>query len=137
MANLRMYHSTKANAARAILDEGFRDFLHSQMAVSGIWLSREIFTVNEGARGHTILEISLNMTEDELRSFAVIEDEEWDEATGEFVKIPGFEPYEWLLPAEILNTRATIRMLTDEENPYAGIDKDPFAGIDEPGTDRL
>jgi hypothetical protein len=41
---------------------------------SGVWLSNELLTPNEGAYGDTALRVTLRCTEDEIRHFEWIEE---------------------------------------------------------------
>ena len=107
-----LYHSTTPTAAQSILAGGFRDFPWGGSGLSGVWFGRDLG--NDGA-GDTVLEVVLDITEDELADFAVIEDERLDQNTGEWIKDPGSKPYEWFLPAELIRTKGRIRLLTDDE----------------------
>ena len=111
---LVMYHATTPEAARLILAEGFRAFDYSLGNIMGVWLSRVPVDQNEGAKGITTLEVVLDLTDAELAEYAVWEDEHQDPATGEWVKEEGFEPYEWVMPAEVVN-RGRVRLLSDAE----------------------
>jgi hypothetical protein len=55
---------------------------------------------NEGAHGDTLLEVALEITEEELASY------EWTEE--------GKPYHEWLVPAAVVNARATVRIVEDE-----------------------
>jgi len=98
-----LFHRTTANAAQAILSSGFKDGTGKYLAkneYSGVWLSDVPLTLNEGADGDTLLEVNLDLPKDELQDYEWVEDG---------------KPYrEWLIPAELINTRASIR-IKDEE----------------------
>lgn len=101
---MKLYHRTTAASAEAILRGGFKDgtghYLTDQLH-SGVWLSNEPLDCNEGARGDVLLEAALDMTEDDLAFY------EWPEEG---------KPYrEWLIPAVIVNAKATVRVVEDED----------------------
>jgi hypothetical protein len=57
----RLFHVTTANAAIAILREGFRDGsggYGTAEKFSGVWLSDSPLDVNEGAEGDTVLVVN-------------------------------------------------------------------------------
>lgn len=94
-----LYHRTRAESAEAILRDGFRDGSGNYLTESlhsGVWLSNVPLDENEGACGDVLLEVQLDMTKDELAQY------EWVEEG---------KPYrEWLIPAAVLNPRATVRV---------------------------
>ena len=97
-----LYHRTEREAVESILKHGFRDgtghFL-TENTHSGVWLSDRPLDENEGACGDTLLEVSTDLTEDELSEYC------WDEPD---------KPYrEFLIPAAIINPRMTVRVVED------------------------
>jgi len=65
-----------------------------------VWLSNEPLDCNEGAKSDVLLEVALDVEEDDLAAY------EWPEEG---------KPYrEWLIPAAIVNARATVRIVEDE-----------------------
>jgi hypothetical protein len=102
------YHSTNANAAEAILQEGFVDnnglvgAYHA--GIEGVLLSDVPLDCNEGAKGDQLLEIALPESVD-ISEFELIEEE---------------KPYrEWCVPAEIINREGKIRPLDSDETDQA------------------
>jgi hypothetical protein len=97
----RLYHRTTREAARRILVEGYRDGTGRYMTATihrGVWVSDHILDENEGARGDTVIEISIPPGK--------IRAHKWDEAG---------KPYrEWLIPAAIVNTYGTLRIVPDD-----------------------
>ena len=101
---MKLYHRTTAASAESILRDGFKDgtghYLTGQLH-SIVWLSNEPLDINEGATGEVLLEVALDMREDDLAFY------EWPEEG---------KPYrEWLIPAPIVNARATVRIVEDED----------------------
>jgi len=103
---VKLYHTT--DAAEAILANGFRDSSGSYGLVdaqerpfmlTGVFVSDQIMSINEGATGEDVVEVII--TDDfDLDSWELIEEG---------------KPYrEWCVPAELLN-RFSRRLLTDEE----------------------
>ncbi|WP_131811902.1 hypothetical protein [Mycobacterium mantenii] len=96
------YHTT--DAAEAVLRDGFRDTTGSYMIVglelTGIWLSNRPLDVNEGTKGDQVLRVKLPDDID----------------IGDFEVIEEGKPYrEWCVPAELINARATVTLLSDHE----------------------
>lgn len=98
------FHTTAA--AEAILRAGFRDAEGSYglatLTLRGVFVANVPADCNEGATGDQVLEIVLPDDVD-LTDFELIEDE----------RHSAFR--EWCVPAELLNTRAAVRLLTDAE----------------------
>ncbi len=97
-----LYHRTPA--ADEIQAEGFRDGLGSYglagTTLRGVFVSDVPLDINEGADGEDVLEVRIGEDVD-LRDYEIVEDQ---------------KPYrEWCVPASLLNERASIRRLTDEE----------------------
>jgi hypothetical protein len=96
------YHTTPA--AEEILSGGFRDATGSYgfvgIEVTGVWLGDRPMDINEGAKGDQVLRVEFGDDVD-LDDFEVIED---------------LKPYrEWCIPAEVINTHATVTLLGDDE----------------------
>ncbi|HEV2109219.1 MAG TPA: hypothetical protein VGR16_13230 [Thermomicrobiales bacterium] len=74
---MKLYHVTTLANARSILSTGFRDgtgkygFLDYEL--SGVWLSDEPLTINEGAVGDAVLSVELDLSVDQLANFEVID----------------------------------------------------------------
>ena len=101
---MRLYHVTTVENAENILADGFRDTIGYYMTSrewSGVWLSNIPLDANEGARGDTLLFVDLELLERDIADF------EWVEE---------FKSYrEWLIPAQLINENASIRVATEEE----------------------
>jgi hypothetical protein len=97
-----LYHRTHAAIAEKILRDGFHDGRGTYMTTeehSGIWLSNVPLDINEGAKGDTLLQLEL--------SEQTIADYEW---------IEDGKPYrEWLVPAQLVNGKASGLCIVDEE----------------------
>ena len=98
---MNLYHRTTKASADAILRDGFKDgtghYLTDELH-SGVWLSNEPLDCNEGATGDVLLEVI--MSEVDVAAY------EWVEEG---------KPYrEWLIPAAIVNAKATIHVVDDE-----------------------
>jgi hypothetical protein len=86
------------------LNEGFRDGTGSYLTdreFSGVWLSDELLTANEGADGDTALCVMLDCAEDEIRQFEWIEE--------------GKGYREFLLPAAFITARGTVTLATSAD----------------------
>ena len=91
-----LYHRT--DHAEAILRAGFRDGTGSYLTLNtytGVWLSDLPLDANEGAVGDQVLEVTLE--EDLVAEFEWIEE--------------GKGYREFLVPADLLNDRAKVRLL--------------------------
>ena len=101
---LTLWHRTSDDNAAAILKTGFRDGTGTYMTdftFTGVWLSDMPLDENEGASGNTLLCVTLDCTE------ADIHDWEWIEE--------GKGYREWLIPADFVNARSTIKTIDDDE----------------------
>ena len=100
------FHTT--NAAQAILTEGFRDAEGTYMLVGitlrGVFIADVPLDVNEGAKGEDVLAIALPDDAD-------LDDYEIADEMGTY--------REWCVPAELINSRGTIRLLSPEESEQA------------------
>lgn len=97
------YHRTAA--ADAILRDGFRDaegfyMMALDEPLRGVFISDEPLDVNEGAKGDELLEVGVPDDLD-LSQFELVED--------------GKGYREWCVPAELLNSRSTVRRVSEEE----------------------
>jgi hypothetical protein len=99
---IALWHRTYAANAAAILPEGFRDGTGHYMTdreTFGVWLSNFPLDSNEGAWGDTVLQVTLDCTEDEIREFEWIEDE---------------KPYrEFLVPASFIATKGKVEITNE------------------------
>jgi hypothetical protein len=96
-----LYHRTSRENAESIAKDGFRDATgtyFTNQEFSGVWVSDLPLDQNEGAWGDVLLEITLNVPE------SAIADYEWVEEG---------KPYrEWLVPAALINERATLKRVS-------------------------
>jgi hypothetical protein len=96
---ITLWHRTRVEAAARISSKGFRDGTGSYLTdreFSGVWLSDELLTANEGADGDTALCVVLDCTEDEIREFEWIEE--------------GKGYREFLVPAPFIAARGTVTL---------------------------
>ena len=95
-----LYHKTKAEAAHAILCDGFSDGSGTYLTAeqhSGVWLSDKP-DVCEG--DGVLLELTFAGPDEELSEF------EWVEEG---------KPYrEWLIPAAFVNSRMSFKMVQED-----------------------
>ncbi|MCP9496815.1 MAG: hypothetical protein MSG64_20450 [Pyrinomonadaceae bacterium MAG19_C2-C3] len=102
--SLILYHRTTAERAESIITDGFRDSTGHYLSDSihtGVWLSDVPLDANEGAKGRTLLEVTINLSEDELTPYEWIEEE---------------KPYrEWLAPAALINSQMRV-VIIDEDS---------------------
>lgn len=97
---MTLWHRTRADAANAILRDGFRDAkgtYFTDREFSGVWLSDRTLDENEGACGEALLRVSLDCAEGDIRDFEWIEE--------------GKSYREWLIPASFVNAHGTIERL--------------------------
>jgi hypothetical protein len=67
---------------------------------TGVWLSNVPLDANEGAFGDTLLGVELDLTYEQLRLYGWVQD--------------GAGYREWLIPAQIINAKATVRILEED-----------------------
>ena len=94
------YHRTNADNGRAIVDSGFKNssgYFMNNRIWTGVWLSSIPVDSEPLVAGDTLLMVKLDIDERELSRW------EW---AGE-----GRSSREWLLPAPIVNCRATVEMV--------------------------
>jgi hypothetical protein len=97
---ITLWHRTNVENAASILRDGFRDTAANygtDRQFSGVWLSDEMLTPNEGAYGDTILRVMLDCTEYEIRQFEWIEE--------------GKGYREFLIPAAFIVARGSVSPL--------------------------
>jgi hypothetical protein len=92
------YHRTTEKAAAKILKGGFRDGQGRYMTtvtLQGVWVSDVPLDSNEGAKGHTLLKVSIPIAI--IGSYEVVEEG---------------KPYrEWVVPAAILNENGKTQVV--------------------------
>lgn len=93
----RYFHTTTATAVRAILAAGFRDSIGVHGFTNdppvGVFLGDVPADVDDGAKGNLMLEVRIQEDAD-MDAYVIVED--------------GRVPWEWVVPASVLNTRATV-----------------------------
>lgn len=99
---MRLFHTT--DAAEAILEGGFRDG-HGTFGIigfdlAGVFLSNFPADVSDGAKGDDVLIVEIPDDVD-LTRYAIEEE--------------GHPICEWCVPADLLNERASVRLLTEAE----------------------
>jgi hypothetical protein len=96
------FHTT--DATKAILRDGFRDTEGSYMLIGttlrGVFLADVPLDANEGTKGEDVLEVTLPDDTD-------LDDYEIVDEMGTY--------REWCVPAELINTRGTTRLVSPEE----------------------
>jgi hypothetical protein len=106
---VRLFHATTPDAAATIMREGFRDAEGSYMLVNfvlrGVFVSDVPLDENEGCKGGELLEVTLPDDVD-LDDFELVE----EGPTG-----MGMGYREWCVPAETLNSRGSVRCLTEDQ----------------------
>ena len=113
---IQLYHRTTREGVAVIPAEGFRDGEDG-----GVWFSQYLDCWGE--RDRHLLIVDLDVTEQELASYAVevAADEEWDEAAGDFVPIADerfVERFTWYkIPADLVNARGKVRMASPADRP--------------------
>jgi hypothetical protein len=95
------YHTT--DAADAILRDGFRDatgsYMFATLVLTGVWLADSPLDVNEGCKGDQTLRVEFPDDVD-LDEFELIQD-------------IGYR--EWCVPAALINDRAIVTRVSDDE----------------------
>lgn len=101
---MQLYHTTTSEAAANIGCEGFRDGTGIYGATrerTGVWLANQPLSVNEGAKGFTLLVVELDLPDDEIACYELIE-------VG--------KPYrEFCIPADMVNRSGRVRPVSYEE----------------------
>ncbi|MER6557228.1 hypothetical protein ABT300_05585 [Streptomyces sp. NPDC001027] len=102
VATSTYFHTT--DAAEAILREGFRDgeggYMFASLTLRGVFLADMPVGVNEGAKGEDVLAVTLPSGLD-LADYELVQE--------------GSTYREWCVPAALLNTHGTLRLLSGEE----------------------
>ncbi|GBD33622.1 MAG: hypothetical protein KatS3mg081_1761 [Gemmatimonadales bacterium] len=105
---MTLYHRTTIGEARRIVHRGFQDekwgFICDdpvsprQIKVMGVWLTDRVLERDEGPPGDAMLEVVVDADENLIRAF----------------EIEGAIPNGrlWVVPAEVLNPRAKVRILS-------------------------
>jgi hypothetical protein len=99
---MRCYHRTSAEAAAAIVADGFRDAEDYYMTPNlyrGVWVSDEPLDINEGAQGDVLL--SVDVPESLFAEYEWVEDAK--------------SHREALVPADVLNGHGPPTVVDDEE----------------------
>jgi hypothetical protein len=105
-SRLKLYRRVTPEEAQRTLQIGFRDQRHNygtDREWAGVWVSQEPLDANEGTAlaATALLEIELALPE------SAIADYEWVEDA---------KPHrEWLVPAELLNAHAKVRLMSEAE----------------------
>lgn len=106
--SITLYHTT--DAADAILRDGFCDgegsYMFADLTLRGVFLAIAPADVNDGASGDQVLEVTFPDDVD-LSDHAIIED--------------GMPQWEWCVPADLINRRAKVRLLSEDEADAAGL----------------
>jgi hypothetical protein len=72
-----VYHSTTAETAKKIIEHGFHDgrgrFLTASEWV-GVWVSDRPLDQNEGAKGDTVLQVNLTVSEEEIAQYEWVQE---------------------------------------------------------------
>jgi hypothetical protein len=104
------YHTTTKEKAEAIQRDGFRDATGSygfaNIELTGVWLADTPLGINDGIVGDHVLRVEFP---DDVDLPEPIVDPEHD-----FYR-------ERIVPADLINTRATVTLLTDEELERMGV----------------
>lgn len=104
---MRLFHGTTIENANRILSEGFKDGEGNYGTSewwTGVWLSNYPLDVNDTDRDlEAMLEVALDVDEADLDEY------EWVQE--------GCAYREWLVPASVINTRGTVRLVdaSDDE----------------------
>ena len=94
-----LFHRTTTPRASAILSGGFRDGVvryGKTTTFEGVWVSNVPLGPDQGVDGGAVLRIAADLTESKLADY------EWREER--------LTHREWLIPAQVLNTRGHIAL---------------------------
>lgn len=99
---MRLFHTT--DSAKQILANGFHDGAGSYGLASytlrGVFVAKRPAGISDGADGDQVLEVVLPDDVD-LADYAIADE--------------GYPAWEWCLPADLLNSRAKVRLLAEQE----------------------
>ena len=98
------YHRTTRRSAEAILRDGFRDVVGKCVAdrvLRGVWLEDVPLDCRVGANDSHLLKVALDLSDEEMDTYEC--------------KRKGCSYREWLVPAAILNDRATVEIENVDE----------------------
>ena len=98
------YHRTTRRGAEAILREGFRDVVGKCVAdrvLRGVWLEDVPLDCHVGANESHLLKVELDLSDEELDTYEC--------------RRKGSSYREWLVPAAILNDKATVEIENVDE----------------------
>ena len=98
------YHRTTRRSAEAILRDGFRDAVGKCVAdrvLRGVWLEDAPLDCNVGANDSHLLKVTLALSDEEMDAYEC--------------KRNGCSYREWLVPAAILNDKATVEIVSVDE----------------------
>ncbi len=108
MPAITLYHRTTIGEARRIVRHGFQDekwgFIRDdplsprQIKVMGVWLTDRVLERDEGPPGDAMLEVVIEADESLIGAFEI----DGAIADGRL----------WVVPAEVLNPRAKVRILS-------------------------
>jgi hypothetical protein len=92
---------SQAPPFEAILREGFRDGppYPDLLGISGVWLSNTALGCSEGAKGDVVLEVTVELSEEDLAVFELVEE--------------GKTYREWCVPSGRLNGAAVVSLAGD------------------------
>lgn len=98
-----MIYFDTTDAAGEILRDGFRDttgsYMFADLVTTGVWLGDQIMDISEGAVGDQVLRVEF-LDDVDLDDFEVVEEG---------------KPYrEWIVPAALINDRATVTLMDDD-----------------------
>jgi hypothetical protein len=117
---VRLFHRTTAGRARAILASGFKDGVGTYLTDQewrGVWLSN--VPLDEGAGGDTLL-LEVRIARPWVARY------EWKER--------GSTHREFLVPARVLNARASVRLQDEEALPARySVSNRPYRRLDPVG----
>jgi len=105
VSRLILFHRTSEEAARAIVESGFRDNTGTYLTgeeFTGVWLSNRPLDANEGAWGDSLLRVTIDLSESELTAH------EWVNEGNESYR-------EWIIPASLINPRAKVELVDEDE----------------------
>ena len=122
MSALTLYHRTSIGEARQIVKQGFQDqkwgfsvddaITERRVKAVGVWLTDRLLESDDGPPGDAMLEVLLDTDEASFQSF---------ELDG---ILPGARL--WVVPANLLNPRAKVRILKVDPRSSGWFDRREF-----------